>query len=153
MTDSAPVRSITVELQTSCRATPETVWATLVDDIDAWWQAPYVRSAERTSLTLDPRPGGLLLETWGEYGGAVWATVTASRAPYVLSFDGTFMMNEALAGSVDISIASAGEDVTISLIQRALGAIDDDTVALWQRGWTDLLGALASHAIGIEVAS
>jgi uncharacterized protein YndB with AHSA1/START domain len=146
MTDDNPVRSVTVELHTSCRATPDAVWNTLVDDIDAWWGAPYVRSAERTALTLDARPGGQLVEAWGDHGGAVWATVSAVREPNLLSFDGTFMMSDALAGTVDITITADHDMTTIAVTQRALGAISDETLNSWRQGWIDLLAALVSHA-------
>lgn len=141
-----PVRAVTVALDTSCQATPETVWDTLVDDIDSWWGAPYVRSPERTSLTLDARPGGVLLERWGDHGGAIWATVTAARRPSLLEFDGTFMMPEALAGAVDIQIEPDGGRTRIALRHRAIGAIGDETVEAWRHGWTEILGALGARS-------
>ncbi len=145
MTDNAP-RIVNVHLETTCEAEIETVWQTLVDDINQWWGAPYVSSDERVSLTLDAQPGGLLFEDWSDGNGRAWASVRALRRPHLIEFDGTFMMNGALHGTATIAIEAAGEGTSrIVLTQQAIGVITDETIAAWNGGWTDLLTSLKDH--------
>lgn len=140
-------RMVSVHLQTDCEAEAETVWRTLVDDIDSWWGEPYVSSDERQSLTLDAKPGGLLFEDWGDGNGTTWATIRALRRPQRIEFDGTFMMTGALHGTVGVTLKSTTPGTTrISLTQQAIGAINDETVEAWTNGWNDLLNALKHHS-------
>ena len=150
MIDDTP-RIVTVHLETECEAEAETIWRTLVDDIDTWWGEPYVSSPERQALTLDAQPGGLLFEDWGNGNGRTWATVRAPRRPKQIDFDGTFMMNGALHGTVAIAIETReSRSCRIVLAQQAIGAINDETVAAWHGGWEDLLGSLKTHCEAVE---
>jgi len=140
-------RIVSLTLHTTTDADTETLWDCLVDDIDSWWGEPYVNSPERTSLTLDARPGGLLFEDWGDGNGTIWATVKAIRKPRQIDFDGTFMMYGALQGFVHIVIDTDDDDRTrITLSQQAIGAVTDETIEAWTTGWKHLLGALTTHA-------
>ena len=137
---------ITVHLETHTDAPPETVWSSLTNDIGDWWGEPYVSSAERTALTLDARPGGLLFEDWGDGNGNAWATVRTLRKPNRLEFDGTFMMYGAIHGTVAITIEPQPDRRTrIALIQQAIGEINDDTIDAWNAGWQDLIDSLINH--------
>lgn len=156
MTVDHTPRIVTVQLQTRCDATPETVWESLVAGIDDWWGEPYISSPERISLTLDPRVGGLLFEDWGSGNGTIWATVSTVRRPYRIELDGTFMMPGAFHGNVAIGIdadPTHPAQSQIGLTHRAIGDITDDTIALWEGGWHELIASLAQHATVAEHAT
>lgn len=51
-------------------ASPARVWQAFVNDINAWWTAPYYNDSQRvTGLRFEPQVGGRFVEQWGGEAG------------------------------------------------------------------------------------
>ena len=66
----------TVELQIPLAVPRARAWEALTSEIDAWWLGDFRVVAPDSTLTLEPRAGGLLLESKPGGGSLLWFTVT-----------------------------------------------------------------------------
>lgn len=64
-----------VELDVDLAAPKDRVWQALTGEIDAWWLGDFRVVAPDSTLSLDARAGGLLLEAKPDGGSLVWFTV------------------------------------------------------------------------------
>jgi uncharacterized protein YndB with AHSA1/START domain len=129
--------TVDVALRVEMAAPPSTVFRALTEDPGGWWGPPYLRSGT-TALNLDRRLGGHLVEEW-DTGGAVLATITAWTRDRQLELTGPFHLGLALGiAKFELSPTGAGTEVEFSF--RAVGAIDDELVDSFAKGWGELVG-------------
>jgi len=132
-----PVVDVAVDV--AIAAPPRDVYAVLTRDPGGWWGHPYLRS-DATGLALEPRLGGLLVETWAG-GGAVLATVTGWTDDHYLALSGAFHLGVALGiASFELSAAEPGTALRFSF--QAVGAVDPRFVEQFAEGWRELIGRL-----------
>jgi len=133
--------AVDVALDVAIDAPRSVVFAALTEDPGGWWGHPYLRS-DATSLTLEPRLGGLVVERWqerGQDGGAVLATVTGWTDGRYLQLTGPFHLGLALGiATFQLSDRDGGTSVQFSF--RAIGAIEPQLVERFAQGWTELVG-------------
>jgi uncharacterized protein YndB with AHSA1/START domain len=140
---SANRPAVDVALELAIEASRAQVFAALTQDPGGWWGRPYLRS-DSTGLTLEPRLGGLLVETW-EDGGAVVATITGWTDNSYLELAGPFHMGAALGfATFELSDRDGGTALQFSF--RAIGAIDAGFRERAAEGWAELLGRLKTIA-------
>jgi uncharacterized protein YndB with AHSA1/START domain len=117
--------------------TPAAVFAALTKDIGGWWGHPFV-TARATSLTLDPRLGGLFTERW-ENGGQVIASVSAWAQDEHLQLTGSFHMGVGIGvAAFDLAESAAGTLLRFSF--RAIGVMDAEVAGAMTRAWAELVG-------------
>ncbi len=118
----------------------ERVWAALTEDVEAWWGSPYLQG-EATSLVLEPWPGGMFREDWGDGQGAVWGVVGLVERGRRLELHGAMGMTGAVAGVTRFGLDPIGDGSTrLRLSHEAFGHLDPDTQRNYGLGWQDLLG-------------
>jgi uncharacterized protein YndB with AHSA1/START domain len=113
------------------------VFAALTADPGGWWGHPYLRS-DATGISLDPRLGGLLVETWGD-GGSVLATVTGLTDDRYLQLTGPFHLGVAV-GVATFELGDRDNGTSVQFSFRAIGAIEPQLVERFAEGWTELVG-------------
>src|SRR4029077_8699692 len=127
---------IDIALDVAIAAPPSEVFFALTRDPAAWWGHPYLRPTA-TGLTLEPRLGGKLVETW-EQGGAVLATVTGWTDDAFTELTGRLHLGVALAvASFHLAASDLGPDLTFTF--RAIGAIEARTADEFTGGWSELV--------------
>lgn len=128
---------VDVALDVSIGAPRTVVFAALTADPGGWWGHPYLRS-DATGITLEPRLGGLVVESW-DNGGMVLATVTGWSDGRYLQMTGPFHLGVALGiATFDLSDRDGGTSLQFSF--RAIGAIEPQVVERFADGWTELVG-------------
>ena len=128
--------AVDVALDVSIAATPSAVFAALTRDPGAWWGHPYLRP-DTTGLTLEPRLGGLMVETWSS-GGAVLATVTGWTDDRYLELSGPFHLGVALGIAV-FHLRPAEPGTSLQFSFQAFGVIDPAVVDRFAEGWSELV--------------
>jgi DNA-binding transcriptional ArsR family regulator len=113
------------------------VFATLTKDVGGWWGPPFVTS-RATSLTLDPRLGGLFTERW-ENGGQVIASVTGWAQDEYMQLTGPFHLSVGI-GIAAFDLAESGAGTLLRFSFRAIGVIDAEVAEDVSRGWAELVG-------------
>ena len=129
--------AVDIAFEISIEASPSAVFQGLARTPDAWWGPPYVRS-EATGVSLDPRPGGLLIERWTD-GNAVLATVTAIAPERYLQLSGPFHLGVA-HGVAEFDVTPDGDRARLAFTFRAIGAVDPDLAEQFSGGFRELLG-------------
>ena len=129
--------AVDIAMDVAIAAPRSDVFAALTEDPGGWWGRPYLRS-ETTDLTLEPRLGGLVVETWNG-GGAVVASVTGWTEDRYLQLTGPFHLGLALAvATFQLSDRDGGTNVEFSF--RAIGVIESELVERFAEGWGELVG-------------
>ncbi|HEV2034192.1 MAG TPA: metalloregulator ArsR/SmtB family transcription factor [Candidatus Dormibacteraeota bacterium] len=145
--------AVDLALDVSIAATRSDVFAALTADPGGWWGHPYLRS-DSTGLSLEPRLGGLLAETW-KNGGSVLATVTGWTDDRYLHLTGPFHLGLAL-GIATFELSDGDNGTTVHVSFRAIGAIEPLLVERFAEGWTELVGrrlkALAETGTRLGIA-
>ena len=107
-----------------------------------WWPHTF---REGASVRLEPQVGGRFWEDWGDGDGALYATVTGIRRPERLACSGPMGMSGPVAGVFTFDLEERPDGTLVRLSHHAVGPIDDDTRASYERGWVEVIGALQSH--------
>src|SRR6516162_10050541 len=117
-----PIRpTVDVALDIEIAGPPGVVFAALTKDVGGWWGPPFV-TARATSLTLEPRLGGLFSERW-DNGGQVIASVTGWAQDEHLQLTGSFHMGVG-TGVATFDLAESGTSTLLQFSFRALGVVD-----------------------------
>jgi DNA-binding transcriptional ArsR family regulator/uncharacterized protein YndB with AHSA1/START domain len=128
--------AIDVALDVEIAAPPQKVFAALTEDPGGWWGHPYLHSETR-SLTLEPKLGGVLHESWDD-GGAMIATVTSWTTNRHLEMTGSFHLGLAL-GIASFDLVRVDEGTRLKFAFAAFGAIEAETVDAFAGGWRELI--------------
>lgn len=126
---------VDVALDVSIRATRADVFHALTHDTGGWWGHPFLRP-DTTSLFLEPRLGGLLVEH-RQGGGSVVAAVTGWTDDRHLELTGTFHLGLAM-GIAAFDLLPADEGTSLHFSFRALGAIEGPA-GQFANGWRELV--------------
>jgi uncharacterized protein YndB with AHSA1/START domain len=140
-TATPPQRSMTIEQELTIQAPPGTVFTALTRNLSAWWGRPYVHDDRRViALRLEPTVGGRFWEDWGDGDGALYASVSAIRAPEELILSGPFGMGGLCTSVVRFTLSEVRGRTRLALSHRAAGEIDEEREQRYRVGWEDLLG-------------
>ena len=63
------------ELEVEIQASPDAVWAALVQETNAWWLPDFHMVGAGSTVTLDARAGGGLIEARPDGAELLWCTV------------------------------------------------------------------------------
>jgi DNA-binding transcriptional ArsR family regulator/uncharacterized protein YndB with AHSA1/START domain len=107
-----------------------------------WWPHTF---REGASVHLEPQVGGRFWEDWGDGDGALYATVTGIRRPERLACSGPMGMSGPVAGVFALDLEERPDGTLVRLSHHAVGPIDDDTRASYERGWVGVFDALRTH--------
>ena len=151
MTSTDMIAELTVE--TPVNAPPADVWAALTSDLGAWWPAEfYIGGAEGSTIRLEARPGGQMIEEWANGGGLQWAQVWTVIPNELLQTTGlTFPeWGGPAVGFVTWKIEATDEGSTLRLTEHTFGRSTDENRAETDKGWNFLHQCLKSHLEATE---
>lgn len=79
-----PLRRPPIRRSTLVRSDVEHTFAVFVREIGAWWPAPaYSAGGDRVrTVTVEPRPGGRVYETWDDGTVVEWGRILGWRPPH-----------------------------------------------------------------------
>jgi DNA-binding transcriptional ArsR family regulator/uncharacterized protein YndB with AHSA1/START domain len=129
--------TVDVALDIEIAGSPGVVFAALTKDVAGWWGPPFA-TARATSLTLEPRLGGLFTERWDD-GGLVIASVTGWAQDKYLAMTGSFHMSVGI-GVATFDLAEIATGTLLRFSYRAIGVMDAVAAGDTSRGWAELVG-------------
>ena len=142
-----PARSACYQLEIRIDASCKRVWQALTAEIDAWWLPDFHVAGENSTISLDPRPGGQLLECAADGGGVLWYTVHACRPGRSMTLVGPLSATSG-PGVTTLTLALEENEggCRLTLIDALFGEISDELVERLRDGWSMLLGdGLKTH--------
>jgi DNA-binding transcriptional ArsR family regulator len=133
MTTEKP--GIDVALDVSIEASQSDAFHALTRDTGGWWGHPFVSSGA-TSLVLEPRLGGLLIEQ-RDGGGSVLAAVSSWTDDRHLELTGPFHLGLAVGIAV-FELLPADDGTSLQFSFRAFGPIEG-SADQYANGWRELV--------------
>lgn len=128
--------AIDLALEVSLQSSPAGVFYALTHDTGGWWGHPFLRS-DTTSMFLEPRLGGLLVEH-RDGGGSVVAAVTSWTTDRHLELTGSFHLGLAVGIAV-FDLIPTDEGTRLEFSFRAFGAIEPPAGDQFASGWRELV--------------
>lgn len=134
--------AIDISQELALKATRRDVFRALTRDVSSWWGPPYLTDSA-TGLKLDPRLGGLFVETWGRGarrgGGRLLATVTALEPERLLELTGPLHLG-VVFGVAEFRLEDDPEGTRLSFAHRGVGEVSPEIAEAYAGGWAELLG-------------
>ena len=143
----ATVAELTLELD--FEAPPARVWAALTSELGAWWPDAFYmcQGPGPRSMTLDPRPGGLMLEAAGGGNRMAWGTVLHVEQERTLVLSGSYGSPLTWVGSYEL--AALGDGARLRFTERMFGRVTAAELASKDHGWRFLYdGCMRAHLEG-----
>ena len=150
-----PLRRPPVRQSTMVRASVHHTFDTFVTKIGAWWPArPFSAGRDRVrDVTVEPRRGGRVYETWDDGTEVDWGALIAWEPPerFVMTWTGTPETTE-----VELTFTALGPALTrVTVEHRGWDALTDEQLAAdcalpggytsgaYAPGWATILARLA----------
>ncbi|WP_456273748.1 SRPBCC domain-containing protein [Bacillus sp. AK031] len=136
-----------IEQETIINATREQVFKALTDKVEDWWEFRLAPEGKKSSLTLNPVPGGQFIEKWDENAGAIWGNVYYVNAPEEIRIQGHLGMQGAVNSAYTYRLTEENGTTTLQLSHTASGVIEENWEESHTEGWKHLLGTLLKNYI------
>jgi uncharacterized protein YndB with AHSA1/START domain len=143
-----PTRAVRYELEIQIDASPERVWHALTVETDAWWLPDFHMAGADSKVTLDPAPGGRLIELTAGGGGILWYTVHACVPRRSITLVGPLSADCGPATTMlTLTLEDQGKGCLLRVADALVGHVSDGLVESLRDGWSLLLcQGLKRHA-------
>jgi uncharacterized protein YndB with AHSA1/START domain len=135
--------SLTVNLETRIRASLETSFAALIEQLGPGFETP---EGNPMPFKIEAWPGGRWYRDLGDGNGHFWATVQAIKRPTLLEFCGPLFMSSAVISNVQYRLSEIESGTLIAFRHFALGVIPEDTRQGLQKGWAHINDRIRARA-------
>lgn len=129
------------ELSIEIDASPDSVWKALVEDTNAWWLPDFHMVGAGSTVTLEPRAGGGLIETLPDGGSLLWCTVhwirPSERVLYLVGHSAPDWGGP-YTSHLKLAVEARGMESVLKLTDSHNGNIDDENLESLSSGWTTL---------------
>ncbi|MEL7471709.1 MAG: metalloregulator ArsR/SmtB family transcription factor [Planctomycetota bacterium] len=136
---TTPTRIAHIHQEIRVTASVDRVFNTFTERVGEWFQS-CGRPGENV-MRLQPRVGGLLFEDYGHGSGVTLATITHFEPNKRIGMTGGFSCIEACVSNVFFDFSEESGATTIKMRHHMAGEINDQYVAEFDAGWTDLFEA------------
>lgn len=137
------ISSFQIEQQIEINAPLKTVFHSLVNDMNDWWEFRF--KEENSHITFDPKVGGFFMENWGNGQGALWGTVLYYKENEEIRLQGLLGMQGAVNSHYGYKLENDGKVTTVKLSHSAVGLLDPEWEKAHSNGWELLLNKLRKH--------
>ena len=136
------------ELEVQLKTTPERAWRGLVEEIDAWWLPDFRAVGEKSTVRLDLRPGGGLIETGPDGTELVWyqvQMVRPGRDLYLVGHTAPDWGGPAIS-MLKLSLRPRENECILTISDALIGRTSDRQLESLLEGWRTLFGGgLKAH--------
>jgi len=126
-----------IELEIPIEAPLTDVWRAVSEEPDAWWVSDMRCVPGGSTLALDPRAGGRLIEQNDSGGSLLWATVIAVQPPRSLSFESAIAppFGGPCKSFLLIELEERGAGTLLKLTNSLHGHVDESSLPEMESGW------------------
>lgn len=141
----AKTATYTIEIEIAAKR--DRVWKALVEEIGEWWLTDFQMLGPDSKVTLEPRAGGMLLESVEGGGSLAWFTVQMCLPGE--SFDLVGDLSADFGGPATtllrLGLADTGEGTRLTIKNSTIGRVNEDgqqgTADCWLQIFRDGLKA------------
>lgn len=135
---------VEVAMDWTVSASPQTVWRILTSHVGEWWPMEHRVGPAGAAMTLDPVPGGSLIERGEEGGGIEWYRVVAVEPRKSIDLAGQLASRYGGPATSLLHIAlESGEEegtVVVRLTDSVFGRVGPNLKASLTAGWEAIMG-------------
>jgi DNA-binding transcriptional ArsR family regulator/uncharacterized protein YndB with AHSA1/START domain len=124
--------SLNITQEIRIKASPETVFAALLEEIGAGNQGP---NGEPMPMKIEPWPGGRWYRDLGDGNGHFWGHVQAIKRPALLEICGPMFMSYPVSSNVQYRLSEVEGGTLIKFHHAAFGLIQEQHKTGVQQGW------------------
>lgn len=141
-----------LKMEVEIDAPRNAVWVLLTEKIGDWWPAEFYAGGEpgSRSFSLEPTPGGRMMETWEGGGGVLWGNVVGIEPNALLQVLGSTFPAwggpNQWYGTWELS--SLGDKTVLRFSEFVVGRVSDAGVEEKDKGWRFLWAVLKAEAEG-----
>ena len=142
----------TVSVEIRIQADVATTWSSMVEQTSEWWSRDFLICEDSTGMKIEPRVGGLVIETVkGDGCGFAWGQIISFQPNSHFAYIAQIVppWGGPAQSVVQISLEKIEDDSTLlTLTDSIIGHLSDDLIASLDGGWRQLYGegGLKSHA-------
>lgn len=140
-------KAFQIEQEVFINAPREQVFKALTEQVSEWWEFRLAPNGVSSSLALNPIPGGLFIEKWGEHEGAVWGNVYFVNAPEEIRMQGHLGMQGAVNSSYTYRLIEKDGGTLLQVSHSASGILQENWEQSHTEGWKHLLGKLLKNYV------
>ncbi len=142
-------RAVIYQLEIPIDAPREKVWASLVDETNAWWLPDFHMAGAGSVVSFEAKAGGQLVEHHDDGTGLLWYTVTWVKPGEQISLTGG--LNHRYGGPattmLEFTLKERGGGTLLELTDALYGRVTDGAANSLQEGWQLLMtDGLKAHA-------
>jgi uncharacterized protein YndB with AHSA1/START domain len=143
------VKAIGYELEVSIDAPKEVVWKAMTEETNAWWLPDFHMVGAGSTVSLDTRAGGQLVESMPDGGSLLWYTVQMCVEGESLDLVGHLGPDYGGPATTLMRLALEDRDgATVLKVRDALyGHVSDAAVASLSSGWKMLFEDGLKHHV------
>ena len=145
MSNSIEDLTLTIELEQRIKASLETTFAALLEQLGPLQETPEGRNL---SMTLEPWPGGRWFRDLGAQDGHFWGTVQAIKRPTLLELSGPLFASYPLVSNLQYRLSAVDGGTLIVFRHTAMGFMPADHKKNIASGWKHTLQRVGLQAEG-----
>mgnify|MGYP005828327027 CR=1 FL=1 len=145
--DKTQTKAFQIEQEVLINAPREQVFKALTEQVSDWWEFRLAPKGVSSELSLNPTPGGLFIEKWGNNAGAVWGNVYFVNAPEEIRMQGHLGMQGAVNSSYTYRLLEKEGATLLQLSHSASGILQENWEQSHNEGWLHLLGTLLKNYV------
>jgi hypothetical protein len=124
--------TLTVNEEIHVRATLDTTFATLLEEIGPRNETPY---GDKLPMTIEPWPGGRWFRDLGGDNGHYWGVVQAIKRPSLLEICGPLFLSAPVMSNLQYRLTPVEGGTLITFRHSALGFVPDEVRNNLGQGW------------------
>ena len=124
--------TLTITEETHVRASLETTFETLLEEMGPHNETPY---GEKLPMTIEPWPGGRWFRDLGGGNGHFWGVVQAIKRPTLLEICGPLFMSAPVVSNLQYRLAPVEGGTLVTFRHSALGFVPEEIRKNVGAGW------------------
>lgn len=139
---TTPASVLTYELEVPIDAPRAQVWKALTEETNAWWLPDFHMVDPNSTVTLDARAGGHLVEHMEGGGSLLWYTVQMCVPESSLHLVGHLAAGYGGPATtlLELSLKDDGEGTRLIVRDALYGNVSAKTASSLESGWRQLFG-------------
>ncbi len=120
----------------------EQLWTVMTEEIDSWWMNDFRAMGDGSKVSLDPKVGGMLVESDGNGGSLEWYRVQMTAPPKSLYLIGYLAPDWGgpTTSMLKLALEADGAGSKLIISDALTGNVTDRSASAAMEGWQLLFG-------------
>lgn len=138
----ADAKIIKYKFEVEIARAPKDVWSLMTEKIDAWWMQDFRALGDKSTVSLSPKTGGLLLEETADGASLEWYKVqlcTPGTALYLVGYMAPDWGGPTIS-MLKLGVEARGQGSALVVSDALMGNVTEASANSAASGWETLFG-------------